>query len=597
PDLLEKMRNKFFLGAYTDDCKITWVCWNKVLAHKNKGGLGVNSLYALNLAKAINKLKVKGVDLMGFCKIVTGNDSTTRFWHDIWYGDICFKEKFKRLFNLELQKDANVASKFQASNVASSFRRPPRSGIKNSQFIELEQILLSISLSSVSDRWSWTLHGHGDFSVKSAREVIDKHVLVVSPSQNRWPNVLPIRLNVFSWRMMLDRLPTMSNLHNKGINITRILCPNYGGTFIFLSLMIHLHGIPGSTVIQLILWIVDSGCSKYMTGLGHNLFSVGQYSDGDLEAAFRSNTCYVRNLEGDDLLTGSPDSNLYTISISELASSSHTSTLVVRSYGVSELSFCAGSKLTFLAGSELKLASYRFLKTLGPFQMGIFQETLAEGIEGAFELGPERSRVYSDLSPEEKESDVLKNKARLVANGYQQEEGIDFEESFAPVARIEAIRIFIANVAGKNMTIYQMDVKTAFLNGELKEEVYVCQPEGFVDPDHPTHVYRLKKSLPDLVFAVCMCARYQASPTKKHLEALKRVFRYLRGTINWGLWYPKDTAMALMSYADADHADYQLADIFTMALPRERFEFLLSRLGMKSMTPKTLKRLQEGEEE
>nr|GFB40699.1 retrovirus-related Pol polyprotein from transposon TNT 1-94 [Tanacetum cinerariifolium] len=75
------------------------------------------------------------------------------------------------------------------------------------------------------------------------------------------------------------------------------------------------------------------------------------------------------------------------------------------------------------------------------------------------------------------------------------EEGIDFEESFAPVARIEAIHIFIANASSKNMTIYQMDVKTAFLNGELKEEVYVSQPKGFVDPDHPTHVYRLKKAL------------------------------------------------------------------------------------------------------
>ncbi|GJV52924.1 retrovirus-related pol polyprotein from transposon TNT 1-94 [Tanacetum coccineum] len=413
-----------------------------------------------------------------------------------------------------------------------------------------------------------------------------------------------------------------------------------------------------------------------------------------------------------------------------------------------------------------------------------------------------------------------------------------------------------------------MDVKTAFLNGELKEEVYVSQPEGFVDPDHPTHVYRLKKALYglkqaprawydtlsrflldnkfskgavdptlftrktgkhillvqiyvddiifastdpkacdifsnemsskfqmsmmgqmsfflglqvsqnpggifinqskfaleilkkfgmdscdpvdtpmvdrlkldedplgipvdqtrfcsmvgslmyltasklDLVFVVCMCARYEASPTKNHLEALKRVFRYLRGTINWRLWYPKATAMALTAYADADHAgchdtrrstsgsaqflgdklvnwsskkqkstaistteaeyiamygccaqilwmrsqltnygfvfnkiplycdnrsaialccnnvqhsrskhidirhhfireqvekgvvelyfvttDYQLADIFTKALSRERFEFLLPRLGMKSMSPETLKRLQEGEEE
>nr|GFC12038.1 retrovirus-related Pol polyprotein from transposon TNT 1-94 [Tanacetum cinerariifolium] len=207
---------------------------------------------------------------------------------------------------------------------------------------------------------------------------------------------------------------------------------------------------------------------------------------------------------------------------------------------------------------------------------------------------------------------------RLVAKGYQQEEGIDFDESFALVARIEAIRIFITNAASRNMPIYQMDVKTAFTNGELKEEVYVSQLEGFVDLDHSTHVYRLKKALyglkqaprheilkkfgmdscdsldtpmvdrlkldedpsgipvdqtcfrsmvgslmyltasrTDLVFVVCMCARYQAKPTKKHLEALKRVFRYLKGTINWGLWYLKDTAIALTAYADADHAGCQ----------------------------------------
>ncbi|GJX16017.1 retrovirus-related pol polyprotein from transposon TNT 1-94 [Tanacetum coccineum] len=279
--------------------------------------------------------------------------------------------------------------------------------------------------------------------------------------------------------------------------------------------------------------------------------------------------------------------------------------------------------------------------------------------------------------------DVLKNKARLVAKGYRQEEGIDFEESFAPVARIEAIRIFIANAATKNMIIYQMDVKTAFLNGDLQEEVFVSQPEGFEDQDNPTHVYRLKKALyglkqaprawydtlskfllannffkgavdptlftrksgkhillmsmmgqmsfflglqvsqsprgifinqakyaletlkkygmdlsdpvdtpmvdrlkldedlmgipvdqtrfkgmvgslmyltasrPDLVFTMCMCSRYQAKPTKKHLKAIKRIFRYLKGTINMGLWYPKDNAMSLTAYADADRAGCQ----------------------------------------
>nr|GEX08027.1 hypothetical protein [Tanacetum cinerariifolium] len=264
-----------------------------------------------------------------------------------------------------------------------------------------------------------------------------------------------------------------------------------------------------------------------------------------------------------------------------------------------------------------------------------------------------------------------------------QEEGIDFEESFAPVAWIEAIRIFIVNASSKNMIIYQMDVKTAFLNSDLQEEVYVSQPEGFEDPDHPTHVYRLKKALyrlkqaprewydtlskflmankfskgvvdptlfmqksgkhillvqiyvddiifastdptacnifskemssknvydgtnlygmdlsdpidtpmvdrlkldenllgilvdqtrfrgmvgslmyltasrPGLVFAVCMYARYQSKPTKKHFEAIKQVFWYLKGTINMGLWYLKDNCMALTAYADADHAGCQ----------------------------------------
>ncbi|GJW60861.1 retrovirus-related pol polyprotein from transposon TNT 1-94 [Tanacetum coccineum] len=90
---------------------------------------------------------------------------------------------------------------------------------------------------------------------------------------------------------------------------------------------------------------------------------------------------------------------------------------------------------------------------------------------------------------------VIRNKARLVAKGYAQEEGIDFEESFAPVARLEAVRIFVAYAAHKSFPIYQMDVKMAFLNGPLKEEVYVAQLDGFVDPDHPEKVYRLRKAL------------------------------------------------------------------------------------------------------
>nr|GFB31319.1 retrovirus-related Pol polyprotein from transposon TNT 1-94 [Tanacetum cinerariifolium] len=101
--------------------------------------------------------------------------------------------------------------------------------------------------------------------------------------------------------------------------------------------------------------------------------------------------------------------------------------------------------------------------------------------------------LFKNKHDEEKR--VIQNKSCLVMRGYRQEEGIDFEESFAPVARMEAIRIFLAYAAHKSFTIFQMDVKTAFLHGTLKEEVYVCQPEGFIDADHPSHVYKLKNAL------------------------------------------------------------------------------------------------------
>nr|GEW53395.1 retrovirus-related Pol polyprotein from transposon TNT 1-94 [Tanacetum cinerariifolium] len=156
---------------------------------------------------------------------------------------------------------------------------------------------------------------------------------------------------------------------------------------------------------------------------------------------------------------------------------------------------------------------------------------------------------------------VLKNKARLIANGYRQEDRVDFEESFVPVACIKAIRIFVAKAANKNMTIYQIDVKPTFLNGELRKEVYVSRMEGFVDPDNPTHVYKLKKALYGLKQAPRAWKEgkdiLMAKPTKKHLHAVKRIFRYLKGTTNMGLWYSKDTNIALPAYAYADHAGCQ----------------------------------------
>ncbi|KAI3735092.1 hypothetical protein L6452_14580 [Arctium lappa] len=309
---------------------------------------------------------------------------------------------------------------------------------------------------------------------------------------------------------------------------------------------------------------------------------------------------------------------------------------------------------------------------------------------------------------------VIRKKARLVAKGYKQEEGINYDEIYAPVARIESIRMFLSYDAHKNFTVYQMDVKTAFLNGILKEEVYVSQHEGFVNQEKPNHVYILDKALyglkqaprgwyevlskflvksgftkgkidttlfikkekadiiliqiyvddiifgstnpkycknfsnlmvsrfqmsimgemnffpglqvkkfstgifinqskyifdilrkfkmenctpigtpmapvskigtdpsgkvvnvrtyrgmigslmyltssrPYIMFSTCLCARYQANPKESHMSAVKRILRYLKGTADLGLWYPKDTSFELTTYSDADHTGCML---------------------------------------
>nr|GEZ67627.1 retrovirus-related Pol polyprotein from transposon TNT 1-94 [Tanacetum cinerariifolium] len=173
------------------------------------------------------------------------------------------------------------------------------------------------------------------------------------------------------------------------------------------------------------------------------------------------------------------------------------------------------------------------------------------------------------------EQTVIRNKSRLVVRGYHQEEGIDFKESFAPVARMEAIRIFLAYVAHKSFTVFQVDVKTAFLHEILKKYgMESCDPVGTLmeikdkleldqngTPVNATK-YRsmigalmyLTSSRLDIVHSTFFCARYQAKPTKKHLKEVKRIFCYLRGTINTGLWYTKDSGFELTGFSDADYA-------------------------------------------
>nr|GEX90445.1 retrovirus-related Pol polyprotein from transposon TNT 1-94 [Tanacetum cinerariifolium] len=170
-----------------------------------------------------------------------------------------------------------------------------------------------------------------------------------------------------------------------------------------------------------------------------------------------------------------------------------------------------------------------------------------------------------------------------------QEEGINFEESFAPVARLEVVRIFIAYAAHKSFLIFQMDVKTTFLNGPLKEEVYVAQPDGFVDTDHPEKVYRLRKSLYGLKQAPRAwydeLSKFLTSKgfTKEAeymaLSASCAQVMWMRTQLqDYGFNYNK-----IPLYCDSQ-TKYQLADMFTKALPEDTFKYLVRRIGMRCLT-------------
>ncbi|GJZ41777.1 putative ribonuclease H-like domain-containing protein, partial [Tanacetum coccineum] len=143
--------------------------------------------------------------------------------------------------------------------------------------------------------------------------------------------------------------------------------------------------------------------------------------------------------------------------------------------------------------------------------------------------------------------------------------------------KIEAIRLFLAYASFLNFLVYQMDVKSAFLYGTIEEEVYVSQPQGFVDPEFPEKVYKVEKALyrlhqvprawsmigslmyltssrPDIMLLVCACSRFQVQPKASHLNAVKMIFKYLKGRPKLGLWYPKDSPFILEAFSDSDYA-------------------------------------------
>ncbi|GJR30987.1 retrovirus-related pol polyprotein from transposon TNT 1-94 [Tanacetum coccineum] len=174
------------------------------------------------------------------------------------------------------------------------------------------------------------------------------------------------------------------------------------------------------------------------------------------------------------------------------------------------------------------------------------------------------------------ENDVVsQNKARLVAQSCNQQESIDYDETYTPVARLESIRILLAYACALDFKLFQMDVKRAFLNSFINEEILKqWKPPMSLDSKLTKDEYcesvdsikyrgmigsllYLKASRPDIMFSVCLCACFQEDPKTSHLEAVKRIFQYIKGTTHLGLWYPKGTGIETVVYANSDHmGDY-----------------------------------------
>ncbi|GJT77177.1 RNA-directed DNA polymerase, eukaryota [Tanacetum coccineum] len=175
------------------------------------------------IIREIHSLKDRGVDLVSHCRIHVGNGLRTNFWKEVWIGDNPLCVLFPRIFALETNKDSSVAVKL--SSVTSSLRRPVRGGSESSQLSLLQEYIEGTILSSLEDRWVWDLNGEGVFCVKDVQNLLDDVFLPKAPIATRWIKYVPIKLNVFAWKVHLNRLPTRVNLQHRGVLVSDPSCP------------------------------------------------------------------------------------------------------------------------------------------------------------------------------------------------------------------------------------------------------------------------------------------------------------------------------------------------------------------------------------
>lgn len=274
-DALERLRRDFFWGSDADNRKKAWVKWSTVIRDKESGGLGIGSIFASNISllvkwvwkfkndpnapwvkfiksiygenggltvdqgasscgspwgsivSAVKTLRLVNINWEDLCTKKVGNGLKTAFWTDRWKGAYSFSNRFPRLYALETDKHASVANRVKDGS-SWSWRRPIRDGREVEEFDQLREVIGDYSLTDKPDRWNWELSSNGFFSATSMRSFVEKVFLGAGDKETIWNSLVPSRVNIFIWRVMMDRLPTRDNLIKLKVDLDSALCPVCG---------------------------------------------------------------------------------------------------------------------------------------------------------------------------------------------------------------------------------------------------------------------------------------------------------------------------------------------------------------------------------
>nr|GEW85145.1 Gag-Pol polyprotein [Tanacetum cinerariifolium] len=341
----------------------------------------------------------------------------------------------------------------------------------------------------------------------------------------------------------------------------------------------------------------------YIEGLNHNLFSFGQFCDADLEVASRKSTCFVRDLQGTDLLTGTSGVNKSSSPTDNSKQRDTPPTTNIQSSTEPTNPTNANAKenndnqakdeFTNPFCTPVREVAESSSRNIGNSNRHTFNQPQHFEYRWAKDHPLEQVRGNPSKPVQTRRQLATDPEMCMFALTMNSKSGNSLTNPLARTCSLGSFRISVAYAAHKSFLIYQIDVKTTFLNGPLKEEVYVAQPDRFVDPDHPDKVYRLRKALYGLKQAprawydellnFLISKGYTKEAEYVALSASCAQVMWMRTQLkDYGFNYNK-----ILLYYDSQ-TEYQLADMFTKALPEDRFNYLVRRIGMRCLTPAKL---------